>query len=776
MEETRESLGVHLAELADLRARLDEAEETLRAIRSGEVDALVVAGPLGDQVFTLKSADHPYRIFIEEMNEGAATLTAEGLILYANRHLAEMFRSPMDQVIGATFDAFVAPSDQPLLQALLQGSSHGRCSGEITARAADGTLVPVRLSLNRLPDDASDGVSVVAMDLTESKKIEEELRQAHDALETRVAERTAALAATVRELDAHRYHLEELVDARTRELAEARERAEAANRAKSVFLANMSHEIRTPINAVVGLTHLLLRDDPMPPQRERLVKIEAATGHLLSIVSDILDLAKIEAGRLAIEERDFHRSAVLDHVRSIVAESARAKGLRLEVDLDGVPPWLRGDAARLRQALLNLAGNAIKFTEAGFVRLRAVLLDEEDGALHVRFEVEDSGIGIAAERVPDLFQTFQQLDPSVAREFGGTGLGLAITRRLAEAMGGVVGVETEAGRGSRFWFTARLSRGHGLMPAAPGSDDEAGGELGILAGARVLLVEDNPVNREVAIELLHGFGVDVVAAENGRVALDLARHDVFDVVLMDVQMPELDGPSATREIRALGGYAAVPILAMTANVFEEDRRACLAAGMDDVVAKPVDPRTLRRSLVEWLRQGRERRVADQVVTEAHPIGRERNAPGTEPMVEAGRGLAPVAPWGTPSAPVPGLPSPLRWPGLEPTMALRAVGGPVRLVSLLRRLQADHAGDARELAAELAAGDTGAAGRRAHRLKGVAGTLGAVALVRAATELEDALRGGRADAAQFAGLIAALASALDDLGQRLAQVLDDAAAT
>ncbi len=268
------------------------------------------------------------------------------------------------------------------------------------------------------------------------------------------------------ERDQQQRRLEQLVLSRTAELSTATRAAEAANLAKSSFLANMSHEIRTPMNAIIGLTHLLRRADPTPAQAERLSDIDAAASHLLSVINDILDLSKIEAGKLQLEHTNFSLSALLDHVRSLIADQARAKGLLIEVDADAVPLWLRGDLTRLRQALLNFAGNAVKFTERGSIALRAVLLDDSDDAIQVRFEVQDTGIGIDAQKMAGLFHAFEQADASTARKYGGTGLGLAITQRLVGLMGGQTGVDSQPGQGSTFWFTARLQRGHGIMPAA----------------------------------------------------------------------------------------------------------------------------------------------------------------------------------------------------------------------------------------------------------------------------------------------------------------------
>ncbi len=338
-------------------------------------------------------------------------------------------------------------------------------------------------------------------------------------------------------------------------------------------------------------------------------------------------------------------------------------------------------------------------------------------------------------------------------------------------MGGEVGVESDPGQGSRIWFTVQLQRGHGVLPVVPERARDDAGDHRLLAGARVLLAEDNPINREVALELLHGFGVDAVAAENGQAAVDLARAGTFDLILMDVHMPVLDGLSATREIRALPGYARVPILALSANVFDDDRRACLAAGMDGFVAKPVNPPALREAMAEGLRSAQERRADDRAAPGVEPRPPEGPTPATTPAVEASSRRAPDTSEGTSSASQQELPAPLCWPGLDPSVAIRIVGGPADLVRILHRFLDFHANDARELEAELAAGDTEAATFCAHRLKGAAGTLGAVALQRAAGTLESALQEDPRDPALLAGLVAAVASELADLGQRLAQALD-----
>ncbi len=534
----------------------------------------------------IEESESKYRKLFETANDGIFLQGTTGF-LDCNLKGASMFGLSKAEILGRSF-VDLSPERQP----------NGRLSSEVAAENfvlalnegtpcfewqsldADGVPMDVEITLTRIEYGGARSLQAIVRDISHRKAAEAELQKYQD-------------------------HLENLVNIRTADLSVAKEAAEAASRAKSTFLANMSHELRTPMNAIMGMTGLARRQADNPKLIDKFDKIDHASKHLLHVINDILDISKIEAERLTLEQVDFKVDDTLENLRILIQQKAAEKGLLLRFDFpeELASRSFQGDPLRLGQVLLNLASNAIKFTDAGSINVQVRLRDESSSHALLRFEVRDTGIGIGPQDQKRLFTAFEQADGSTTRKYGGTGLGLAISKRLVQMMGGDIGVESQPGSGSTFWFTVRLIKAKDGVATREAIVENDNAEVQIrtrYAGARVLLAEDEPINQEVSRGLLEEVGLRVDLAEDGAMAVTMAQRTPYNLILMDVQMPTLNGIEATRAIRALAGCQHTPILAMTANAFDEDRQQCIEAGMNDHIGKPVDPDILFETLLKWL--------------------------------------------------------------------------------------------------------------------------------------------------------------------------------
>ena len=572
-----------IEEIQALRIQLQEAEETLNAIRHGEIDALVVNGPEGEQVFTLQGADHPYRLMVETMREGAVTVALDRTIVYCNESFAELVGTALERVTGTSIDLYVADEDASKFTELMEAGEQDSSKGEIRLRSDTGRTIPVSISKSALQVDQVPAVCFLVTDLTEHKH-NEELR-ASEKLAKALHEQSEFLLAREQE---------------------ARSEAENANRIKDEFLATVSHELRNPLNAILGWANILRTREVNKDERDHgLNVIERNARVQLKLIEDLLDVSRIVSGKLAFSFGDVEVLNIIESAVEAAQPEASSKQIHLTTHASGASCSVRGDAGRLQQVVGNLLSNAIKFTPAGGAVSIHLDVDSETAVI----TIVDTGEGISPEFLPLVFERFRQADGSTRRVQGGLGLGLAIVRHLVELHGGSVSAESEGlGYGARFIVTLPLSKVQSAMTASPRSDEahltERANNSSLLDGVKVLVLEDDDDAREFLQLLLRKNGAQVNAVGTTAEAYREVQQDAPDILICDIGLPNEDGYEFIRRIRSISDSpaATIPALALTAYAQPNDRKKALVAGYQDHLTKPVEPKKLLHSVASIARR------------------------------------------------------------------------------------------------------------------------------------------------------------------------------
>ncbi|MGN7610818.1 PAS domain S-box protein [Magnetococcales bacterium HHB-1] len=642
----------------------------------------------------LRESEERFRQVASTAHEAIITINEKGKIIFWNQAATKTFGYQEAEVLNQRLTAVVPSHLQDGHQKGLKNAvdrgflEHAGQTLELPALRKDGKEILLEVVLSSWKSSGQQHFTAMARDVTERQRMLEEL-------------------------------------------TEAKSRAEKSNQAKSDFLANMSHEIRTPMNAIIGMSHLALQSGLNRQQQDYIEKVHGAAKALLQIINDILDFSKIEAGKLDLESIDFSLDELLTEITQLMQVKIQEKGLTFQVSCHcNNQVYLLGDPLRLRQILLNLIGNAIKFTEQGGVELEVIIAGQEANEITLQFSIRDSGIGMTEEQMQNLFQSFHQADGSTTRKYGGTGLGLSISKRLTKLMKGEIWVESSPGGGSTFHFTACFKRTLAPEKNRSSQSDRKREESQptTMKGRRILLVEDNEINQQVASELLGMAGIDVTIASNGQEGVDVALTGAFDAILMDIQMPVMDGYTATRTLRSHSAMKTLPIIAMTANAMIGDREKCLDAGMNDHISKPVEPKELFQVLSSWL-----------------PLGNMDFNFASEQRTYA-------------AAPSLDLPS------IDIERGLARTGGKIAVyISLLERFVENQSNTTDAMTRAIQQGDSVLAIRLSHTLKGVAGTIGADILQQAAATVEKTLRGENKES---------LASQVEILDEQLRQIVTE----